>query len=230
MKVEDDPKRLFQNASDALEIASTNNADESAKPVAFNQSVRRFVELINKNVQGEPTVHFLGIKNKGEFNNIPVELWQFDSELSNHNDGINTVIWFLANPLGSKFYSTKIMEIGGSQKHIQNAIKQMTKDENSLYGEVVNDPSTLVAFVNQVRISDGQASSIEISHKIVAQLLDQVRVAIRDGDETRQMSVQDHGLTFACLIANVGGFALHKSVIAIKATKTHQITMSDLRD
>lgn len=230
MKAEDDPSKLFQNASDATEVVSLNETNDSEKPIAFHESVHSFVDQLNVRVQGGPRVHFQPIKNKGEFNNIPVDLWQLASELSNHDDGVDTVLWFLAKPSGHEFYSAKIMEIGGSQSSAKNAIEQMVNDEDALYKSVVNDPSNLVAFVNQVRISDGQPSSVEKSRRIVLDLLSQAREAIRAGDETRNMTTRDHGLAFACLIGNVGGFTLHKSVIAIKVTKIHAITEGNLRD
>jgi hypothetical protein len=230
MKEEDDPAKLIQNANDATEDISQNQADDSAKPIAFVQSVTRFIEQLNARVQGKPEVRFHQVKDRGEFNNIPVELWQFSSELSNHDDGLDTVVWFLAKRSGNAFYAAKIMEIGGSSKHVDNAIKQMANDEASLYSAVINDPSNLVSFVNQIRVADGQPSSVRISTRIVANLLSQAHDAIRDGDETRRMTVRDHGIRFSCLIGNVGGFTLHKAVIAIKAEKTHLITIESLQN
>lgn len=228
MKEEDNPAKLLQNASDATDPI-LNQTDDSAKPIAFVQSVSRFIQQLNTQVQGRPKVRFQEIQDRGEFNNIPVELWQFSSEMSNHDDGLDTVAWFLATRSGDEFYSAKMMEIGSSG-HVDNPIKQMANDENRLFSVVVNDPSNFVSFVNQVRIADGRSPSVRKSSEIVANLLNQAHGAIRDGDETRRMTVRDHGVRFVCLIGNVGGFTLHKSVISIKAEKERSITSNDLHD
>lgn len=227
MKEEDDPTKEVENANNATEYSQT---DDSTKPTAFDQPVHRFIELLNKNIQGGPIAHFQDVQNKGEYDSKPVELWQYESDFFSHNDEVTTAIRFLATPSGDKFYVAKILVIGGSAQQIKNAITQRVNDEHYLYGELINDPSNLISFVNQVRISDDQSSSIEKSRAIVSNLLDQAKNAIHDGEEDRHMDVQDHGVTFSCIVGNVGGFKLHKTVIAIKAMQKHKLTLRDLQD